>query len=193
MPIRPNAGVRALTLLSLFIKRIRFAHDISRVYPFTDAPHHQVYNWDYSLKNDISKHDYCKNGYRLFHHSIEHQLVYETCHRRWRQLSRLEAATIRFSQWQKPNTIEILSPIRFLQVNWAQSSVGEPTINDAIIPLNRLYEEPKAKLKDTCESAKLRLHPFESSKVHRLQLACTPTTLATSRKLGGQQHQRHFW
>jgi len=33
MPIRLNAGVRALTLLSLFSKRIHFAHGISRVYP----------------------------------------------------------------------------------------------------------------------------------------------------------------
>jgi len=193
MPIWPNAGVCALTPLSHFSKRIHFAHEISRVYPFTDAPHHQVYNWDYSLKNDISKYGYCKHGYRLFHHSIEHHLAYETRHRRWRQLSRLEAVIIRFGQWQKPNTIEILSRTPFLNVNWAWSSVGEPTINDAILPMNRLYEEPKVKSKDNCESAKLQLHPFELSKVHRLQLACTPTTLATLRKLGGQQHQRDFW
>jgi len=30
--------------------------------------------------------------------------------------------------------------IPFLQVNWARSSVGEPTINDGILPLNRQFE-----------------------------------------------------
>jgi len=44
MPTWPDAGVRALTLLSLFGKRIRFAHEISRVYPYSDVPHHTVYN-----------------------------------------------------------------------------------------------------------------------------------------------------
>jgi hypothetical protein len=66
-----------------------------------NVPYHIVYNGDYSLKNDISKHDYCKNGYRSFHHSIEHpdgsgeefrdQLSHETRHRQWRQLSQLHS------------------------------------------------------------------------------------------------------
>jgi len=34
MPIRLNAGVRAITLLSLFSKRIRFAHGIHEFYPY---------------------------------------------------------------------------------------------------------------------------------------------------------------
>jgi len=140
MPIRPNAGVRALTLLSLFSKRIHFAHGISRVYPYTDAPHHTVYNWDYSLENDILKHVYCKHGYRSFHDSIEHpdgsgeefrdQPSHETRHRRWRQLSRLQATTIRSGQWEKPNMIEILSRIPFLRVNCVRSSAGEATMDE---------------------------------------------------------------
>jgi len=55
--------------------------------------------------------------------------------------------------------------IPFLQVNWTQSSVGEPTINGAILPLKRQYREPK----DNCKLAQLRLHSFNSSEVHRLQ------------------------
>jgi len=45
-----------------------------------------------AFKNDISKHDYCKHGYRSFHNSIEHpdgsgeefrdQLSNETRHQR---------------------------------------------------------------------------------------------------------------
>jgi len=140
MPITLNAGVRALTLLSLFSKRISFAHEISRVYPFTDAPHHTVYNWDYILKHDISKDDYCKHGYRLCHHSIEHpdgsgvefrdRLSHETRHRRWRQLSQLQAATIRSGQWAKPNTIEILSRTSFLPVHWVRSAAREATMDE---------------------------------------------------------------
>ena len=82
--------------------------------------------------------------------------------------------------------------IPFLQVNYVWSSVGEPTINCTMLPLNRLYQEPTAKSKDDYESAQLRLHPFELSEVLRLQLSCTPTTLATSKKPGGQQQQRQF-
>jgi hypothetical protein len=41
-------------------------------YPFTNAPLHNVYNWDYSIKDDILIHDYCKHGYWSFHHPIEH-------------------------------------------------------------------------------------------------------------------------
>jgi len=59
--------------------------------------------------------------------------------------------------------------IPFLQVNWSRSSVREPTINGAILPLNGQYREPKAKSTDDCESAQLPLHPFKLSKVHRLQ------------------------
>jgi len=43
--------------------------------------------------------------------------------------------------------------IPFLQVNWARSSVGEPTIHGTILPLNRQYREPKARSTDNCESA----------------------------------------
>ena len=35
MPIRPNAGVRTLTLLSLFGKRIRFPHGTHECYPYS--------------------------------------------------------------------------------------------------------------------------------------------------------------
>ena len=42
--------------------------------------------------------------------------------------------------------------IPFLQVNSARSSVGEPTVLGAILPLNRRYHEQNAKLKDECES-----------------------------------------
>jgi len=80
--------------------------------------------------------------------------------------------------------------IAFLRLNWARSSVGEPTVKGASVPMNRQYREPKAKSKDNCESGQLRLHPFELSEVHRLQWACTPTTLATSKKPGGQRKQQ---
>jgi len=59
--------------------------------------------------------------------------------------------------------------IPFPQVNGARSSLREPTINDAILPLNRQYREPMAESTDDCESAQSRLHPSELSKVHRLQ------------------------
>jgi hypothetical protein len=50
------------------------------------------------------------------------------------------------------NPIKKRNQIPFLQVNWAQSSVREPTINDAILPLYRQYRKPKAKSRDDCES-----------------------------------------
>jgi len=109
-------------------------------YPFTDVPHHKVYNWDYILKNDISNHDYWKHGYRSFQHWIAHpdgsgeefrdHLSHKTRHRRWRQLSRLQDATIRSGQWEKPNTIEILSRTPFLQVNLVRSSAKEATMDE---------------------------------------------------------------
>jgi len=109
-------------------------------YPFTDVPHHKVYYWDYILKNDISNHDYWKHGYRSFHHSIEHpdgsgeefrdHLSHETRHRRWRQLSRLQDATIGSGQSEKPNTIEILSRTSFLRVNWVRSAAREATMDE---------------------------------------------------------------
>jgi len=53
--------------------------------------------------------------------------------------------------------------IPFLKVNWARSSVGEATNNSAMLPLNQQYQEPKAKSRDDCESARFRLHPFQLS------------------------------
>ena len=49
---------------------------------------------------------------------------------------------------------------QFLRVNWSRSSVGEPTIKGAILPLHCQYRKPKAKSWDDCESAELRLHSF---------------------------------
>jgi hypothetical protein len=51
------------------------------------------------------------------------------------------------------NPINKWNRIPFLQVNGARSSVGRPTINNAILTLNRQYREPKAKSTDDCESA----------------------------------------
>ena len=88
--------------------------------------------------------------------------------------------------------IKEISRIPFLQVNWVQLSLRQPTINGAILPLNRQNQDPKAKLKDDCMSAQLRQHPFEMSQVHRLHLACTPPTVATSKNFGEQQQQREL-
>jgi len=91
---------------------------------------------------------------------------------------------IRPSQREKSNTIptsQLSAIISRRTYNQWRDLTPESVIS-------RTEGEPK----DDCESPQLRLHPSESSKVHRLQLACTPTTLATSRKLGGQQHQRRF-
>ena len=59
--------------------------------------------------------------------------------------------------------------MRFLQVNWARSSVRGPTINGAMLPLNWQSLEPKARLRDNCESAQSRPHSLNSTKVHWLQ------------------------
>jgi len=78
--------------------------------------------------------------YWFFHQLIEHpdgrgeefrdQLLHETCHRQRRQWSQPQAATIRSGPWEKPNTIEILSRISFLQVNSVQSSGREATMDE---------------------------------------------------------------
>jgi len=60
--MRPNSATCALTLLSLFSKRIRFAHGILtwRFYPFSDTQHHAVNNSEYCPSNEISMHYYCE-------------------------------------------------------------------------------------------------------------------------------------
>jgi len=133
--------MNALTLLLRFIKRIRVAHRILRVHPFADAPHHIVYNWDYSLRNIISNHDYWNHGYRLFHRSIEHpdvsgekfrdHMSHETHYRRWWQLSQLQDATIRSGEWEMTDTIKILSRISLPRVNCVWSSAKAATMDKA--------------------------------------------------------------
>ena len=174
-----------------------------------NAPHHNVNNWDYCVKNDISKHDYCKHGYGLLYHSIGHphgsrkafwhQLAHKTrCHnddndheyRMWPyqrensntfptcQLSAVSSQTSYTAPNVSPAITTIMmntgfDPINernwiaFLQVIRAQSSVGEPTINGAILSHNWQYCGRKAR--DNCKPAQLPLHPFKLSKVHRLQ------------------------
>jgi hypothetical protein len=85
-------------------------------------------------------HEYWKHGYRSFHHSIEYpdgsgeqfrdHLAYDTRHRRWQQLPWLQATTIRSEQWEKLNTIEILSRTPFVQVNWVRSSAWEARMDE---------------------------------------------------------------
>jgi len=68
----------------------------------------------------------------------------------------------------------------FLRVNWARSSVGEPTINCAILPLNRQYREPKAKSKD-----ELRVNWARSSvEEPTMDGATLPLNAANSRTKG---------
>jgi len=58
------------------------------------------------------------------------QLAHNGCHRRWRQLSWLEAATIRSSQWEKLKLIEMLSRTSFLLVKWVQPPAREATMDE---------------------------------------------------------------
>jgi len=69
----------------------------------------------------------------------------------------------------------------FLWVNQVRSVVGEPTINRAVLRLNGQYREVSQSRKTIYKSAQLRLHSFQLSNVHQLQLACTPTALTTSK------------
>jgi len=78
----------------------------------------------------------------------------------------------------------------FLQVNLARSPVQAPTMDSVILPLNRQYRELKVKSRGDLlvktvpaqDQSQLRLHSFYLSEVHLLQLACTPTALATLKK-----------
>jgi len=101
--------------------------------------HHKVNNWDYYLNNDISKHNYWKNGYRSFYDSIErhdgggeefrNQWLHETCHRGGQQFSQTQAPAIWSGSWQKLNLVEMLSRTPFPRVNSMQSSSSEATMD----------------------------------------------------------------
>ena len=76
----------------------------------------------------------------------------------WWQLSRLQAATIPFGQWEKPNTIEILSRTTFLQVNWMRSPARE-----AIMDATRGWQRRLSWLMDpTLSTRQIEYHSYKS-------------------------------
>jgi len=80
-----------------------------------------------------------------------------TSSQRW-QLSRLQAMTIRSGQWEKPNTIEILSQTPFLEVNRVRSSAREATMD-----VTRRWQWQLSWLQDlTLSTRKIEYHSYRS-------------------------------
>jgi len=76
----------------------------------------------------------------------------------WWQLSWLQAATVRSSQWEKPNTIEIFSWTPFPWVNWVRSSARE-TIMDEM----RCWQWRLSWLQDsTLSTREIEYHSYKS-------------------------------
>jgi hypothetical protein len=140
-----------------FSKRIRFAHGILRVYPFSDARHHRVNNSEYCPPNEILKH-HCCEAWSIDHSIIQlsHLMAVKSSETNWRT----RRVTGNYDEYHEYKTQlsdpanernrirSIQSSSSTLPASQLSTIISPRCCNGVILPLNRQHREPMAKSRD---------------------------------------------